>query len=102
MKEYIEREAACAYKPPEKSKRRYSTYNLDDAYENGYDEHIKQVEAIPTADVVEVVRCKDCKYWNPYKSHHYRGHFCDVVTLFVQENEYCAWGKRKGGADGGE
>ena len=54
---------------------------------------------IPAADVAEVVRCKDCKYWNPYKSHHYKGHFCDVVTLFVQENEYCAWGKRKGGAD---
>ena len=54
MSEYIEREAACAYKPPEKKERRYSTYNLDDAFEDGYDEHIKQVEAIPAADVVEV------------------------------------------------
>ena len=57
---------------------------------------------VPIVDAEPVVRCKDCKYWNPYKSHHYKGHFCDVVTLFVQENEYCAWGKRKGGADDGE
>lgn len=36
--EYIKREAACAYRPPEKRERRYSTYNLDDAFEDGYDE----------------------------------------------------------------
>lgn len=52
--EYIKREAACAYRPPEKRERRYNTYNLDDAFEDGYDEHIKQLRAIPAADVVEV------------------------------------------------
>lgn len=57
------------------------------------------IDETPTVDAVPVVRCKDCVYWNPYKSHHYKGHFCDVVTLFVQENEYCAWGKRKGGEE---
>ena len=45
-KEYIEKAVTCAYNPPEKWLRQYGTYNLDDAFENGYDEHIKQVEAI--------------------------------------------------------
>lgn len=57
----------------------------------------KLIRNAPIVDAVPVVRCRECKYWNPYKSHHYKGHFCDVVTLFVQENEYCAWGERKGG-----
>ena len=33
-----------------------------DSYANGFCEAIKQLNMLPTADVVEVVRCKDCIY----------------------------------------
>lgn len=52
MMEHIEREAATAYAPLPKHLREYQTGNLDDAFEYGYDFAIKQLEAIPAADVV--------------------------------------------------
>lgn len=51
MAEYIEREAAIAYAPLPKHLREYQTMNLDDAWENGYDFAIRQIESIPAADV---------------------------------------------------
>ena len=29
------------------------------------DRLLKTIDALPTVDAVEVVRCKDCKYYNP-------------------------------------
>lgn len=54
--EYISRAAASAYAPLPKGLREYQTENLDDAFEDGYDFAIKQIEAIPAADVAPVVR----------------------------------------------
>ena len=44
------------------------------------------VKDIPTADVVEVVRCKDCKYFSEF-------HHCGVLG-FCEPNEYCSRGER--------
>ena len=48
------------------------------------------IEAAPTVDAVEVVRCKDCK-------HRYSDSWCEYVD--DDDNFYCARGERKGGAD---
>lgn len=63
-KEYIEREAAL-----NASKIVYIEYiEVDgEGYEDGNADNIpvvfkKDIEALPAADVVEVVRCKDCKH----------------------------------------
>ena len=46
----------------------------------------------PTADVVQVVRCKDCKYFSEFQH-------CGVLG-FCEPNEYCSRGeRRKGDAD---
>lgn len=45
---------------------------------------VKQIKNIPTADVVEVVRCKDC--WKRYK-------LCFDKTL--EDNDFCSYGERK-------
>ena len=56
----------------------------------------------PTVDAVEVVRCKDCKYWNEenkwcYKHSHY---FNDGVNWLQWErfesDDFCSHGERKG------
>lgn len=39
------------------------------------------------ADVVEVVRCKDCKYKE--------GSVCDYSSVYVRPNGYCQWGERR-------
>ena len=48
------------------------------------------IEKQPTADVVEVVRCKDCTEWDKdeYECSHWYG-FC--------EDDYCSLGARKDG-----
>ena len=45
------------------------------------------VKDIPTTDVVEVVRCKDCKYFNEIQH-------CGVLG-FCEPNEYCSRGERR-------
>lgn len=47
----------------------------------------------PTADVVEVVRCKNCKYWD----NHDGGERClnEVGLLWAQPNSFCNHGKRR-------
>ncbi len=40
----------------------------------------------PTADVVEVVRCKDCKYWNNGD--------CYRIEL-TRPTDFCSYGERK-------
>ena len=49
---------------------------------------VKVVMNIPTADVVEVVRCRDCKHRNPY---------CDKClrdNLWHDADDYCSYGER--------
>ena len=65
------------------------------AYKVGYNEAIADIaQFAPTADVVEVVRCKDCK--------HREGSACDYSTVWVRENWFCADGERKETEDAGQ
>lgn len=60
MAEYIERETALSMREPPKSNRQYQTDNLDDAYEQGWDDALCSIEHIPAADVAPVVHGR----WN--------------------------------------
>lgn len=62
MAEYIEREAAMLTPVLPKEYRRYQTYNLDDAYELGWEDALNNLKNAPAADVAPVVRCRDCIY----------------------------------------
>ena len=53
----------------------------------------KRVSAIPTADVVPVVRCKDCDYLvnaNGFL-------ICDVSNMDITPDDYCSYGEPKEG-----
>lgn len=50
--------------------------------------------AIPSADVVEVVRCIDCKYRKPVPHCSYGE--CIYASQMVDHNDYCSYGERKG------
>lgn len=54
MIEYIERKIALSIREPSKSDRHYQTYNLDDAYGQGWDDALCCIESIPVADVVSI------------------------------------------------
>lgn len=71
----------------------------------------RTVEAVfqsaPAADVVEVVRCGECKYYND-KLEMYSDyvctirHYCDGSPIIVGKDDFCSSGRRKdGGQDDG-
>jgi hypothetical protein len=58
---------------------------------------LKIIEDAPTADVVEVVRCKDCiarpqKYLEPF--------VCARNNILVYGNSFCSYGKRRSENEG--
>ena len=55
MTEYIERKIALSICEPSKSDRYYQTYNLDDAYGQGWDDALCCIESIPIADVAQII-----------------------------------------------
>jgi hypothetical protein len=61
---------------------------------DGVEEAIFEVEEEPTADVVEVVRCRDCKHFG--KDLGYGKHDCKKYEMpYCLENDYCSYGERK-------
>lgn len=47
------------------------------------------IDTEPTADVVEVVRCKDCKYYRIWQMK------CDRLHVVpFADNHYCSYGER--------
>ena len=88
MAEYINREAVL------KHKRKMQGEDWSGEF---WDEAVlcEDIRKIPAADVVEVVRCKDCAYYreetsyclNPHCSSSFYGHR-------VKENHYCSYGER--------
>ena len=61
---------------------------------------------IPAADVVEVVRCRECVHWKPtgskagnsFSDMEYIGG-CEFTKYCRRESDFCSYGERKGGAD---
>ena len=51
---------------------------------------IKRIDGlvIQKSLVSELIRCKDCKYWNG------NGKYCDYEMSGL-ENDYCSWAERK-------
>ena len=55
-----------------------------------------EIELLPTADAVEVVRCKDCKYWHSPEGND--AHYCYLdygLQGIVPEEDYCSYGERR-------
>lgn len=89
MAEYIERDAVV---------KRLKTVSMpDDLYSKGIQRGVEHAVDIiteaPAADVVEVVRCKDCKHvllssiWAPQ---------CCKFETPVAEDDFCSCGERRG------
>lgn len=59
------------------------------------------IRRVPAADVVEVVRCRECIHWSDkWEAASITGaHYCRRMGLFKLPSYYCADGKRE---DGGQ
>lgn len=74
-------------------------------HEEGFKNAITVVEMQDPANVVEVVRCKDCRFWitetepigiecEPGETAHY----CELGGIW-RSGDFCKYGKRKGDPD---
>ena len=85
-KEYIERKAALRSilgQPP-------------DAHYPGW--YADLIKGIPAADVVPVVRCKDCKHYTDFDASNCKRlkfHFCNKFGNITREMDFCSYGERK-------
>lgn len=51
------------------------------------------LEYAPKADVVEVVRCKDCQYWDNYDDANRCKH--ESGGMWAKPNAFCSYGERR-------
>lgn len=78
------------------------TGEQNEFFDRGLKCAIGDVKRQPTADVVEVVRCKDCKHWkkgdfmvgNDLKNMEFGGG-CLFVNSARFESDFCSYGERK-------
>lgn len=68
-------------------------------YADGWNSAIKIIEEAPTADVVDVVRCKDCKFWGlPHANDIEKSHYCCRDNMWCMPlrfaDDFCSYGER--------
>ena len=56
------------------------------------------IEAAPTVDAVEVVRCRECKHCDP-ENYHCDHPMSTAAPLSRKPDDFCSYGERKEGAD---
>ena len=61
--------------------------NLSEAY--------SKIAEMPAADVVEVVRCKDCKHENVHHAISDKCTWCDYWGIDPDFDDFCSYGERK-------
>ena len=63
------------------------------------DDALHIIDSFPAADVVGVVRCKECKYWQD-NNDGYPHQECRWGNYETPDpDDYCSYGDRKGGSD---
>ena len=71
-------------------------YGDYDHYTDGFDEGLVAVEDADTADVVEVVRCKDCIHWGGVTYGFACRKFSGIETkICMGADHFCSYGEKK-------
>ena len=63
---------------------------------------VEYLADLPTADVVEVVRCEKCEYSKLLIDNENRNHIfrhCRMINAFVKDNSFCSYGVRSEGKE---
>ena len=103
-KEYIEREALL------NRFKYFQSHSIVHSYsEKAYSVAVQEVTKAPAADVVEVVRCGECRYAEPMTESEKFLYFETCVMcmqlaingnrIAMFPNDFCSYGERKDGAD---
>ena len=63
-----------------------------DMFFMGINDAWEAIDRLPAADVVEVVRCKDCRFYAIKQSS-----LCDMHNTAVNAEDYCSYGVKNDG-----
>ena len=55
---------------------------------------VETLEALPSVDAVEIIRCKDCKHYEEINQP-YPQLFCRKHSIDTLDDDYCSYGERK-------
>lgn len=94
----IDAEPAMSIPALPKEYRNYQTGNLDDAYEQGWEDALENLKNAPTVDAVSVVRCKDCKHRTESGNCGHPRHHGILPSAYPYD--FCSYGERKEREDG--
>ena len=88
MPKYIDREALLAEFEWLKS--------VEDPYQRDRTEDaIQRIKNAPVADVVPVVRCKNCKYFVSAMVNANGFLICDISDMEIAPDDFCSYGERR-------
>jgi hypothetical protein len=90
MAEYIERGALMQF-PIRRD--HYDRENGNEHFINGIETVLEYAENLPAANVAPVVRCKDCKHYEP-EEYEFGCVFAGGLS-YVKADDYCSYGERK-------
>lgn len=92
MKEYVERAAAVKYL---KGRKAHFVDDVGKGWDAGIGAAIEAIENIPAADVVEVVRCKDCIWRGREECAMFYRCDCGEQHTWETDNDFCSYGERR-------
>ncbi len=103
MDEYIKREDAMKALEEYRLSQTMSKHGemeLLMEYRDGVVGAMNALAFVPTADVVEVVRCKDCKHWCIQEGNDInQSYFCSRDKMWCmptrKADDFCSYGERK-------
>lgn len=91
MSDYISRQETKEYIKSQRG-RPFIGLTLEEAI-------LMMIDETPSADVVEVVRCKDCADWDKTWQPSAEGHYCPSIDLVTSPDFYCGYGERREDAE---
>ena len=93
-KEYVEREVIS-----EGIRKYYYKNPPNSSYQEGFDHGLDKAQRVildaPVADVVEVVRCKDCRWRGREACAMFYRCECGEQHTWETDNDFCSWAKRR-------
>ena len=93
-KEYVEREVIS-----EGIRKYYYKNPPNSSYQEGFDHGLDKAQRVildaPAADVVPVVRCKDCRLRGREECAMFYRCECGEQHTWETDNDFCSWAKRR-------
>ena len=91
MAEYINKDTAIAH-----VEEQYRLFKGDESKQSIVEGCVEALKFVPTADVVEVVRCMHCQH---FKTNINKENYCDIHSttwdkFYVRDDDYCSYGRR--------